>query len=118
MELSAAIPLVPGMAEASAEVAEGAWIEMRYATYLERQQGRIDRLQRHRDVVLPEDLDISAIKTISTEGRQVIAKHKPRTLGEAASLSGVTQVDVETLHAAMQSRLKRGRTTSTNDADS
>ena len=118
MELSAAIPLVPGMAEASAEVAEGAWIEMRYATYLERQQGRIDRLQRHRDVVLPEDLDISAIKTISTEGRQVIAKHKPRTLGEAASLSGVTQVDVETLHAAMQSRLKRGRPTSTNDADS
>ena len=118
MELSAAIPLVPGMAEASAEVAEGAWIEMRYATYLERQQGRIDRLQRHRDVVLPEDLDISAIKTISTEGRQVIAKHKPRTLGEAASLSGVTQVDVETLHAAMQSRLKRGRTTSTNDEDS
>jgi tRNA uridine 5-carboxymethylaminomethyl modification enzyme len=117
-ELKDAIPLVPGMAEVSAEVAEGAWIEMRYATYLERQQGRIDRLQRHRDVVLPEDLQISAIKTISTEGRQVIAKHKPRTLGEAASLPGVTQVDVETLYSAMQSRLKRGRENSTNGADS
>ena len=117
-ELKDAIPLVPGMAEVSAEVAEGAWIEMRYATYLERQQGRIDRLQRHRDVVLPEDVHISAINTISTEGRQVIAKHKPRTLGEAASLPGVTQVDVETLHAAMQSRLKRGHGNSTNGADS
>jgi tRNA U34 5-carboxymethylaminomethyl modifying enzyme MnmG/GidA len=63
--------------------------------------------------VLPADLAIQSIHTISTEGRLVIAKHKPRTLGEAASLPGVTQVDVETLYAAMQSRLRRD-----HDADS
>jgi tRNA uridine 5-carboxymethylaminomethyl modification enzyme len=106
-------PLVAGMNEAPHDIAEGAWIELRYATYLERQQSRIDRLQRHRDLVLPDDLAIQTIHTISTEGRLMMAKHKPRTLGEAASLPGVTQVDVETLYAAMQSRLRRD-----HDADS
>ncbi len=118
LELIDSIPLVPGLSQASPEVAEGAWIEMRYATYLERQQGRIDRLQRHRDLALPEDLVISAISTISTEGRLVMTRRRPRTLGEAGSLPGVTQVDVETLYAAMQSRLKRSRTADANGGDS
>jgi tRNA uridine 5-carboxymethylaminomethyl modification enzyme len=83
------------------------WIELRYTTYLERQQGRIDRLQRHRDLALPEDLDPRAITTLSTEGRLTLLKRRPRTLGEAATLPGVTQVDVETLWAAMQARLRR-----------
>jgi tRNA uridine 5-carboxymethylaminomethyl modification enzyme len=109
LELAETRPLVPGMREAPDDIAEGAWIELRYATYLERQQSRIDRLQRHRDLVLPEDLAIQSIHTISTEGRLVLAKRKPRTLGEAASLPGVTQVDVETLYAAMQSRLRRSQ---------
>ncbi len=117
LELADARPLVPGMADAPDAIAEGAWIEMRYATYLERQQTRIDRLQRHRDLVLPADLHIHAIHTISTEGRVVMAKRKPRTLGEAASLPGVTQVDVETLYAAMQSRLRRDRNAEANDVD-
>lgn len=111
LELAETRPLVPGMSEAPDDIAEGAWIELRYATYLERQQSRIDRLQRHRDLVLPADLAIQSIHTISTEGRLVMAKHKPRTLGEAASLPGVTQVDVETLYAAMQSRLRRTQAT-------
>jgi tRNA uridine 5-carboxymethylaminomethyl modification enzyme len=111
LELADTRPLVPGMGEAPDDIAEGAWIELRYATYLERQQSRIDRLQRHRDLALPADLAIGSIHTISTEGRLVMAKHRPRTLGEAASLPGVTQVDVETLYAAMQSRLRRSRST-------
>src|ERR1043165_1013537 len=109
LELADTRPLVPGMGEAPDDIAEGAWIELRYATYLERQQSRIDRLQRHRDLALPADLAIQAIHTISTEGRLETARHKPRTLGEAASLPGVTQVDVETLYAAMQSRLRRNQ---------
>ena len=118
IELADAIPLIEGMASASHDVAESAWIELRYANYLERQQSRIERVQRHRDLPLHPDLDIQAIKTISTEGRMVIAKLQPRTLGEAATLPGVTQVDVETLYAAMQSRLKRNRGDVAASADS
>ncbi len=118
LELAETIPLIEGMASVAPDIAEAAWIELRYANYLERQQGRIERVQRHRDLPLHPDLNIQNIKTISTEGRMMIAKRQPRTLGEAASLPGVTQVDVETLYAAMQSRLKHNRDDVASNADS
>jgi tRNA U34 5-carboxymethylaminomethyl modifying enzyme MnmG/GidA len=47
------------------------------------------------------------MKTLSTEGRQRLAQRRPRTLGEAESLPGVSQVDLETLWAAIAGRTKR-----------
>jgi tRNA uridine 5-carboxymethylaminomethyl modification enzyme len=107
LDLAGTVALMPELGLVAPEEAEAVWIELRYTTYLERQQGRIDRLQRHRDLALPEDLDPRAITTLSTEGRLTLLKRRPRTLGEAATLPGVTQVDVETLWAAMQARLRR-----------
>jgi tRNA uridine 5-carboxymethylaminomethyl modification enzyme len=102
-----AAALVPALAAAPAAVAEEAWVELRYSGYLERQQSRIERLQRFRDLPIPADLDVAAMKTLSTEGRQRLAQRKPRTLGEAESLPGVSQVDLETLWAAIAGRTKR-----------
>ena len=107
MTLAATVALLPALGSVAPAIAEQVWVEMRYATYLERQQTRIDRLQRFRDLPLPADLDPAAITTLSTEGRLVLLKRKPRTLGEAGSLPGVSQVDLETLWAAMQGRLRR-----------
>lgn len=102
-----AAALVPELAAAPADVAEEAWVELRYSGYLERQQSRIERLQRFRDLPIPADLDVAAMKTLSTEGRQRLVQRRPRTLGEAESLPGVSQVDLETLWAAIAGRTKR-----------
>ncbi|MBA3708622.1 MAG: tRNA uridine-5-carboxymethylaminomethyl(34) synthesis enzyme MnmG [Planctomycetes bacterium] len=107
MAFAEASVLLPALATADALVAEQAWIELRYSTYLERQQTRIDQLQRFRDLELPADLDLAAIACISHEGRQRLAAAKPRTLGEANSLPGVSQADLETLYAVMQGRGRR-----------
>ena len=98
---------VPQLTQAEALVAEQAWISLRYATYLERQAVKIDRLQRVRDLPLPEGFDVAALSTLSTEGRLRLIKARPRTLGEAGSLPGVSVVDMETLYAALQSRTRR-----------
>ncbi|MBA2482035.1 MAG: tRNA uridine-5-carboxymethylaminomethyl(34) synthesis enzyme MnmG [Planctomycetes bacterium] len=99
--------VIPALAGADPLIAEEAWIELRYATYLERQQTRIDQLTRFRDLALPHDLDLASIACISHEGRLKMAAAKPRTLGEANSLPGVSQADVETLYAVLQGRHKR-----------
>ncbi len=88
-------------------MAEQAWIELRYGTYLERQQATIARLARFRDLPIPADLDYAAIVTLSTEGRLRLMKHRPRTLGEAERLPGVSQADIETVWMRMQARLDR-----------
>jgi tRNA uridine 5-carboxymethylaminomethyl modification enzyme len=100
--------VAPALAGAAPEVAEQAWIELRYAGYLERQQAGIERRRRFRDLALPDDLDYAAIGSLSHEGRLRLTARRPRTLGEADTLPGVSQADMETLYAMMQSRARRG----------
>jgi tRNA uridine 5-carboxymethylaminomethyl modification enzyme len=114
MEQTATEALIPGLAAESPQIREQAWVTLRYATYLERQQLRIERLQRNRDLPLPADLDLTTSTAISFEGRQKLAKHRPRTLGEAETIPGVTQADIETIWALMQVRL---RSCATSEAD-
>jgi tRNA uridine 5-carboxymethylaminomethyl modification enzyme len=97
--------LVPALVGVSPRIAEQAWIRLRYAAYMERQQVRIDALQRNRDLPLPADFDLSTCTALSFEGRQKLGKHRPRTLGEAERVPGVTQADIETIWALMQCRL-------------
>ncbi len=99
--------VVPELATVSPRVREQVWISLRYGAYLERQQARIDRFQRNRDLPLPTDLDLPTCTALSHEGRQKLAKHRPRTLGEAETIPGVTQADIETIWALMQARLRR-----------
>ncbi len=106
LALDEAARLAPPLAGAPPAIAEQAWIELRYATYLERQGVRLERRLRMRDLALPADLDYGAIPCLSHEGRLRLCARRPRTLGEADTLPGVSQADLETLYAALQSRLR------------
>ncbi|MFW5752963.1 MAG: tRNA uridine-5-carboxymethylaminomethyl(34) synthesis enzyme MnmG [Planctomycetota bacterium] len=115
LDLAATRALVPELAGLPAELAEGAWIELRYAGYLERQRARIERMQRQRDVRLPDDLDYAAVPALSAEGRRCLEQRRPGTLGEAERLGGVKQADVENLWAYLQRRTNpRGAATVSN----
>jgi tRNA uridine 5-carboxymethylaminomethyl modification enzyme len=105
LDLPATTALLPRFASAAPAVQEQAWIALRYHTYLDRQQGRIERLQRHRDLALPADLDLATCPGISNEGRQKLARFRPATLGACHSIPGVSQADVETIWALLQARL-------------
>jgi len=104
MDRGAAAQAVPELATLPDAVAFQVWVELRYATYLERQESRIERLHHFRDLLLPVDLDYAAIACLSHEGRSRLISRRPRTLGEADTLPGVSQADLETLYAALQSR--------------
>jgi tRNA uridine 5-carboxymethylaminomethyl modification enzyme len=104
LELPAVAALVPGLGAADPLVAEQVWIELRYSSYLERQTSRLEQRQRFRDLALPDDLDYAAIPCLSHEGRLRLVARRPRTLGEADTLPGVSQVDLDTLYAVLQSR--------------
>jgi tRNA uridine 5-carboxymethylaminomethyl modification enzyme len=104
LDLAASCAAAPVLAAADPEVAETAWIDVRYAAYVARQDDRIARLARQRDLPLPPDLDLAGLAMLSTEARGRFARHRPRTLGEARGLPGVRESDIESLHAVLQSR--------------
>ncbi len=79
------------------EVSEQVVIQTKYAGYIARQQSEIDRLQRHENTVLPDDLDYKQVRGLSNEVREKLQQARPNSLGQAARISGVTPAAVSIL---------------------
>ena len=74
----------------SPEVREQLEVEALYAGYLERQSADVAAFRRDEDLVLPPGLDYDAVGGLSAEARQKLAAQRPRTLGQAGRIEGVT----------------------------
>ncbi len=78
-------------------VGEQVEIQARYAGYIERQRAEIERLERHESMPLPEDLDYSSVRGLSTEAVQKLAETRPLTLGQAGRVPGITPATLSAL---------------------
>jgi tRNA uridine 5-carboxymethylaminomethyl modification enzyme len=90
MDLSKLARLWPELGELPADIAEQIEIDARYAGYLERQDADIRAFRRDEMLALPDDLDLDAVGSLSTEIRQKLRQARPATLGAAARIPGVT----------------------------
>ena len=88
----------------SAEVVEQVEIQVKYQGYIDRQNEEIDSRRDIETLKLPEDIDYSKVKGLSTEVQQKLNQHKPETVGQASRISGVTPAAV----ALLMVHLKRG----------
>ena len=80
----------PEIAAIPAAILDQLGIEALYAGYLDRQEADIRAFRRDEALLLPDDLDPDEIGSLSTEIRSILRRAKPRTLGQAARLPGVT----------------------------
>ena len=74
----------------TAEVREQVEIDAGYAGYLDRQASDAEALRREEALTLPGELDYAAIGGLSNEVREKLALVRPRTLGQAGRIEGVT----------------------------
>lgn len=79
------------------EVVEQIEIELKYEGYIARQTDQIEKFDRYEEQKIPLDFDFGKIKSLSTEGREKLAKVKPESLGQASRISGVTPSDISVL---------------------
>ncbi len=92
-------------------VAERVEIEVKYEGYLERQESDARRARSWGEVALPADLDYAAIPGLSREVVEKLGTVRPRSLGQASRISGVTPVAVTLLatHLDLSRRAARAR---------
>ena len=69
----------------------------KYAGYLAQHLRDIDHLKRLDNLLVPEDLDYAALTALSFEGRQLLARVRPRSFGQATRVPGVSQADLSML---------------------
>ncbi|HMO37838.1 MAG TPA: tRNA uridine-5-carboxymethylaminomethyl(34) synthesis enzyme MnmG [Saprospiraceae bacterium] len=79
------------------EYAQLAEINMKYEGYIRREQEMVDKMNRLEEVRLLENFDYSKLNSLSAEAREKLNKIKPRTIGQASRISGVTPADVSVL---------------------
>jgi len=89
------------------QVAEQVEIQVKYAGYIERQRRDIERQRRHEELLLPADLDYAEVQGLSREVREKLNRHRPRTLGQAGRLPGLTPAAVSLLLVHLKRRHAR-----------
>ncbi|WP_339875314.1 tRNA uridine-5-carboxymethylaminomethyl(34) synthesis enzyme MnmG [uncultured Algoriphagus sp.] len=76
------------------EVLEQAEIQIKYDSYIEKEQQMVDKLSSMENFKIPLQFDYKAIPALSSEGKQKLTKIRPETMGQASRISGVTPADL------------------------
>jgi tRNA uridine 5-carboxymethylaminomethyl modification enzyme len=99
--LAAAVPELNGfigkMGTPDPEVTEETEIMIKYEGYIVREEEIAGKLARVEDIFLKENLDYHSLKALSFEAREKLNKIKPKTIGQASRISGVSPADISVL---------------------
>lgn len=88
------------------KIAEQLEIDAKYSVYLDRQTADVEAYRRDEGVPLPDDIDYTVIPGLSNEARQKLHTHRPRTIGQAGRIDGMTPAALTLLIAYLH---RRGR---------
>jgi tRNA uridine 5-carboxymethylaminomethyl modification enzyme len=95
----------PRFAELAPKIAEQIEIDAKYDVYLSRQTADIAAYRRDESFELPVDFDFAALPGLSNEMKQKLQTHRPRTIGQAGRIDGVTPAALTLLVA----HVRRGK---------
>ncbi|OUN60654.1 tRNA uridine-5-carboxymethylaminomethyl(34) synthesis enzyme MnmG [Alistipes sp. An66] len=80
-----------------AEAIEEAEIQIKYKGYIEREKFIAEKLHRLESIRIPEDFDFFSINSLTIEARQKLNRIRPKTIGQASRIPGVSPADVNVL---------------------
>jgi tRNA uridine 5-carboxymethylaminomethyl modification enzyme len=70
---------------------------MKYEGYVQKEQSFVEKMNRLEEVVINDDFNYDRVKSLSNEARHKLGKVKPKTLGQASRISGVSPADISVL---------------------
>jgi tRNA uridine 5-carboxymethylaminomethyl modification enzyme len=98
----------PRFGELAPKIAEQIEIDAKYNVYLSRQAADIAAYRRDESFELPDEFDYGSLPGLSNEMKQKLQTHRPRTIGHASRIDGVTPAALTLLVA----HVRRGKKTS------
>ena len=97
LDLSEILSLVPHGTNYTKHEIESAEISIKYKGYIDREVENAKKLKRLESLIIPDGFDFSDINGLTIECRQKLARYKPRTIGQASRISGVSPADISVL---------------------
>lgn len=100
-------PLWPELLDFGAEALEEAEIQVKYEGYLDRQRELAARSEQQEQTVLPAEVDYARVAGLSREAVEKLDRIRPRTLGQAGRISGITPAAISCLEIHLK-KIGRG----------
>ncbi len=83
--------------EIDAEIIEEAEIQIKYKGYIEREKFIAEKLHRLENIRIPDEFDFFSMHSLTIEARQKLSRIRPKTIGQASRIPGVSPADVNVL---------------------
>ncbi|MCL2867582.1 MAG: tRNA uridine-5-carboxymethylaminomethyl(34) synthesis enzyme MnmG [Clostridia bacterium] len=99
-------PFLDGLSGFSEQAREQAEIALKYEGYLKKQETQIKRAAAMEERLLPPDIDYMAMKNLRIEARQKLSDARPRSMGQASRIPGVSPADMAVLSVYMSKRAR------------
>ncbi|HQR66285.1 MAG TPA: FAD-dependent oxidoreductase, partial [Thermoanaerobaculia bacterium] len=93
--------------DADEEAFDRAATEIRYAGFLEREREAVDRLRKSSGIAIPGEFVFRGLPGLSLEAAEKLERHRPRTVGQASRIPGVTPAAVTMILARLTAARKR-----------
>ncbi|MDR3327040.1 MAG: tRNA uridine-5-carboxymethylaminomethyl(34) synthesis enzyme MnmG [Prevotellaceae bacterium] len=83
------------------EIVEETEILIKYKGYIDREKLLADKIKRLDFIEIKNEIDYNSLQSLTIEARQKLSKHKPKTIGEASRIPGVSPNDINVLLVLM-----------------
>ena len=81
----------------SPEAVEEAEIQIKYNGYIQREKHIAEKLHRLEEIAIPDDFDYMSMQSLTIEARQKLIRIRPKTIGQASRIPGVSPADINVL---------------------
>lgn len=99
-------PIDENRPELTLQEKEEVEIQVKYEGYIKMQEAQVEKFKKLETKLLPENIDYEQINGLSLEARQKLNKFKPRSIGQASRISGVSPADISVLLIYLQAGKK------------
>ena len=108
LSYAALAPIDPTRPDIDPVVAEQLEVELKYEGYIRREQAQIEEMRRLESRLLSPDTPYDTIHGLRKEAQEKLSRVRPRSIGQAARISGVSPADVSVLIVWSQGNTQRG----------
>ncbi len=112
IQMTDVVRIWPQLGAIAPEIAQQIEIDAKYSVYLDRQAADVAAYRRDEALELPDALDYGQLTALSMEVRQKLESIRPRTIGQAGRIDGMTPAALTLLVAHVRRGGKRAAATS------
>ncbi len=98
-----------GLPELSPEIRKQAEISIVYEGYIRKQREQVERMEKLETKLLPETIDYGEVPSLRDEAREKLTAVRPRSVGQAGRISGVSPADISVLLVYLEQQRRMGK---------